>query len=261
MQWWWRNPRSSDDLPQLFWFDDDRPTAAVIATDWGDGSSAVYEDTTLAIIVLPDAAPDWVAHVVERGLAHAAGLGLDTLGLEVDRTDHVLREVLAGAGFTRTGDGIVVGWLAAADRPGVSPLHDGYRLSRRTEVAHRPHHFGIRSSPRAEERLRETSLYRADLDLVVHDRDDEVAAYGLFWFDPVTATGVVEPMGTEDGHRRRGLARHVLTTGIELLASAGAERISIGWEPDNPASGPLYLSVGFTPVLATDLFTGPVHPG
>ena len=30
-------PRSTDDLPQLFWFDDlGRPEAAVIATDWGD---------------------------------------------------------------------------------------------------------------------------------------------------------------------------------------------------------------------------------
>ncbi len=257
LQWWWRNPRSSDDLPQLFWFDDDdRPSAAAIATDWGDGSSAVYEDTTLAIIVLPDATPGRVAHVVERGLAHVAELGIDTVGLEVDRTDHVVREVLSGAGFTRTGDGIVEGWLAAADRPGASPLHDGYRLYRRTEVAQRPHHFGIRNSPRAEERLRQTSLYRADLDLVVYDGSDEVAAYGLFWFDPVSATGVVEPMRTEEGHRRRGLARHVLTVGIELLAAAGAERISIGWEPDNPASGPLYRSVGFTPALATDLFTG-----
>ena len=37
LQWWWRTPRSTDDLPQLFWFDDDgRPVAAVIATDWGD---------------------------------------------------------------------------------------------------------------------------------------------------------------------------------------------------------------------------------
>ena len=37
LQWWWRKPRSTDDLPQLFWFDHlGRPEAAVIATDWGD---------------------------------------------------------------------------------------------------------------------------------------------------------------------------------------------------------------------------------
>ena len=48
--------------------------------------------------------------------------------------------------------------------------------------------------------------------------DGGVAAYGLFWFDPATATGLVEPMRTEDDHQRRGLARHVLTAGVDLLA-------------------------------------------
>ena len=46
LQWWRRDPRSTDELPQLFWFDGQgRPAAAVIATDFGDGSSAVFEPT------------------------------------------------------------------------------------------------------------------------------------------------------------------------------------------------------------------------
>ena len=258
LQWWWRNPRSTDEFAQLFWFDDhDRPAAAVIATDWGDGSSAVYVDTTLAMIVMPDARPDWVGHVIERGLAHLAESGIDAVDVEVDRDDLLAHEVLARHGFARKGDGVVEGWLDADRRPEVSPLPDGYRLRSRTETMLHPHHFGHRGGPLVEARLRQTSLYHPDLDLVVHDRHDDVAAYGLFWFDPETATGVVEPMRTEDDHQRRGLARHVLTSGIDLLAAAGAERISIGWEPDNPASGHLYRSVGFEPVLRTDVFSGP----
>jgi RimJ/RimL family protein N-acetyltransferase len=104
-----------------------------------------------------------------------------------------------------------------------------------------------RNHPDVEARLRQTSLYRPDLDLVVHDGRDRVASYGLFWYDPETATGLVEPMRTEDDHQRRGLARHILTAGIDLLAAAGAERIKICYEPDNPASRRLYLSVGFEP--------------
>jgi GNAT superfamily N-acetyltransferase len=108
-----------------------------------------------------------------------------------------------------------------------------------------------------ERRLRQTSLYRPDLDLVVHDRGSSAAAYGLFWFDPTTATGLVEPMRTEDDHQRRGLARHILTTGLDLLAEAGAARVKICYEPDNPRARDLYLSAGFEPHRQTVVFAGP----
>ncbi len=258
LQWWWRIPRSTDELPQIFWFDDQgRPEAAAIVTDWGNGSSAVCDDTTIVPVVMPDATPDWVAHVMERGLAHAGEHGIATIQLEVDRTDDVLLGVLAGHGFELEEDGVVEAWLAADARPAISPLPEGYRLCSRRDTMARPHHMIKRSGPDVEERLRQTSLYRPDLDLVIVDRNDDYAAIGLFWYDPETATGVVEPMRTEDEHQRRGLARHLLTTGIELLAKAGAERISIGYEPGNPASSHLYLSVGFQPVKQTDMFSGP----
>ena len=92
---------------------------------------------------------------------------------------------------------------------------------------------------------------------MVHDDDDNVAAYGLFWYDPETATGLVEPMRTEDAHQRRGLARHILTTGVDLLAEAGAQRIKICYEPDNPASRDLYLSVGFEIIRRTIVLSRP----
>jgi len=250
LQWWWGIPRSTDNLGQLFWFDQlGRPEAAVIATDWRDW-------ITLDPIVMPDATPDWVAHVIERGLGHATESGFEAVQLEVDRADDVMREVLVGHGFAIKEDGLVETWLAADARPDISPLHDDYRLSSRLDTMLRPHHMIKRNGPDVEQRLLQTSLYRSDLDLLVLDRDDNNAAHALFWYDPEIATGVVEPMRTEDDHQRRGLARHILTTGIDLLAKAGAERIKICFEPDNPASGHLYLSVGFEPVKQTDVFSG-----
>jgi GNAT superfamily N-acetyltransferase len=249
LQWWWRTPRSTDNLRQLFWFDHlGRPEAAVIATDWGDRIA-------LDPIVMPDATPDWVAHVIERGLAHASDSGFGAVELEVDRADDVMREVLVGHGFAIKGDGLVETWLAADARPEISPLHEDYRLSSRLDTMLRPHHLIKRTGPDVEQRLLQTSLYRPDLDLLILDRDDNHAAHGLFWYDPETATGLVEPMRTEDDHQRRGLARHVLTTGIDLLADAGAVRIKICFEPDNPASRGLYLSVGFEPVKQTDVLS------
>lgn len=258
LQWWWsQKPRSNDTLRQLFWFDDlGRPEAAMIATD---SPLRIQLDP----MVMPDATPDWVAHLIERGLAHARESGLDAVGLEVDRADDVLRELLVGRGFAIEEDGLVETWLAADARPAISPLPDGYRLSSRLDTTTRAHHMinPARNNPHPELRLRQTSLYRPVLDLVVHDSQGGVAAYGLFWYDPVTATGLVEPMRTEDDHQRRGLARHILTTGVDLLAEVGAARIKICYEPGNPASGRLYLSAGFQPDRQTVVYAGTTSGG
>ena len=48
-----------------------------------------------------------------------------------------------------------------------------------------------------------------------------------------------------------------LTAGIDKLANLGATHIAINYEPDNPASGHLYRSVGFEPAHQNDLFSGP----
>lgn len=251
LQWWWaQGPRQTDSVPQLFWFDDiGRPVAAVIATSWSYGIQ-------LDPIILPTAKADLVSFVVERGLDHASASGFPAVQLEVDRTDLPLREVLTSYGFTSEKTGWAETWLVADDRPEISALTGDYRLRSRLDTSPRPHHLSERNGSGVEQRLCQTSLYRPDLDLVVLDSRGDVAAYGLFWFDATTSTGLIEPMRTEDNHQRRGLARHLLTTGIQLLAEAGAERIKICFELSNPASSQLYPSLGFRPVKQTDLFAG-----
>lgn len=261
LEWWWSIERSTDGFDQLFWFDEQNsPVAASVMVDFGDGTSAVYTSPVIVTACLPDATPEWKTHVIERGLEHVAAAGVETVEFEVDRADTVLADLLVGRGFEITDDGTVECWLDAADRPAVSELSEGYRLARRSETSDLRHHMTDPRRLTVEQRLQETSLYRPDLDLVVLDGHDNPAAYGMFWYDPITATGVVEPMRTHDDHQQRGLARHVLTAGIELLAEAGAERVSICYEPENPASGLLYRSVGFVPHDQTDLLSGPTRP-
>ncbi len=255
LQWWWaQGSHLTDSAPQLFWVDDHgRPEAAVITTEWSYG-------VQLDPIFLPDATPELMLAVVERGLEQARARGLEKVQLEVDRIDDVLRDVLSDRGFDIEEGGYVETWMDAEARPEVSPLREGFRVASRLDAKPIPHHFIKRNGVDVEQLLLQTSLYRPDLDLVVLDRDDHVAAYGLFWFDPVTSTGMVEPMRTEDNHQRRGLARHLLTAGIEQLSAAGAERIKICFELSNPASSSLYPSVGFKPVKQTDMFEGPTTP-
>jgi hypothetical protein len=135
--------------------------------------------------------------------------------------------------------------MDAGARPSVTPPPPGFRLVSRAQVGDRPHHMIARNGDAIAQRLAECSLYRADLDLAMSDRDGTLAAYGLFWADPYTGVGLVEPMRTEGSFQRRGLARAVLTAGLDGLAAAGCERFKVSYEPDNAAARHLYLTAGF----------------
>jgi ribosomal protein S18 acetylase RimI-like enzyme len=260
VQYWWSRPHPTDTLGQLFWFDDTgRPEAAVVATEFGEGASLVYDKITVLIVTMPDASDDWVRHVIGRGLDYLAELGIEAIDLEVDRADDIRRSLLIDRGFTVKGEAVIQCWLDADARPPISPLPNGYRLAARRDLMSRSHHMATPQRAGFEERLNQLSLYRNDLDLVILDRHDEPAAYALFWNDPATSTGVVEPVRTLDEHQGRGLSRHLLTSGIDRLADAGARRISIAYGPDNEISGHLYRSIGFVPHCRTELLTGPTR--
>ena len=248
LQWWWRTPRKSDDLPQLFWFDGDGlPEAAVVITDWGDG-------VALDPIVMPDATPDWTRHVLQCGLAHASNLGFKEVEVVVDRTDEVARGLLVRHGFVVKSSeklDVVLAGLPSAARSTVGTPPRGYRMYTRAETRHRAHHMIRRNGNELEARLAQASLYSADLDLLLLDDRGELAAYGQFWFDAATSTGLVEPMRTEDSHQRRSLARCLLDTGIERLTAAGAKNIKVCFRPANVAARDLYLGAGFKPYKRT----------
>jgi RimJ/RimL family protein N-acetyltransferase len=102
-----------------------------------------------------------------------------------------------------------------------------------------------RSGTDVAARLAETTLYRPDLDLSIETAAGDVVSYGLFWFDPVTMVGMVEPMRTEEGHEGRGLARHLLLSGLDRLARLGAARLKVYYEIGNERAERLYLGAGF----------------
>ena len=87
-----------------------------------------------------------------------------------------------------------------------------------------PHPMRQRNGEEVEARLRQCSLYDAALDLAVEAPDGQTAGYALFWFDPVTTVGLVEPMRVEDAFQRRGIARSC------------SPRVSIGWRSEGHAA-------------------------
>ena len=61
--------------------------------------------------------------------------------------------------------------------------------------------------------------------------------------------GLVEPMRTEDSHQGRGIASHVLASGLERLSALRCERLKVSNDIG------LYLRAGFEPVRTAALLT------
>jgi ribosomal protein S18 acetylase RimI-like enzyme len=214
LQWWWRTPRRSDEVDHVFWIDDDGPVAAVrLPTVWA------------------------------RALEAIDVLKLDAVEVLARDDDLELRAQLAGAGFVADDERSGITWMNTEDRPDVAAPPEEFALVDRGQATTRPHPMRRRSGEGVEARLRQCSLYDPGLDLAVEAADGEVAGYALFWFDPVTKVGLVEPMRVEDAYQRRGLARAMLTAGLDRLAKRGARRLKVGYATD-VARG-LYVGAGF----------------
>ena len=65
-------------------------------------------------------------------------------------------------------------------------------------------------------------LYRRDLDLVAVAPDGSIAAFCAIWFDDVTRSAYFEPVATVPAHQRRGLAKALMSEGLQRLQRMGA---------------------------------------
>ncbi len=236
LQWWWRTPRSSDAIDHLFWLDDEGPVAGVVLTDWGRtwgfDPIVVHGNSRVSL-------PAVWARAVEA---------IDTLRLEgvevLARDDDLeLVDLLAESGFVADGYQSGSTWMHAQDRPELAPLPEGFVFVDRTQETSAPHPMQRRSGEEVEARLRQCSLYEPALDLAVEAADGQTAGYALFWFDPATEVGLVEPMRVEDVYQRRGLARALLTAGLDRLAQRGARRLKVDYATD--VARRLYVGAGF----------------
>jgi predicted N-acetyltransferase YhbS len=235
LQWWWRTRRPSDTIDQVFWIDDQGPVAGVVLTDW----RRVWG---CDLIVVPGATVVPVSTLWGRAVEEIDALGLEAVEVLVDDNDAELISVLARTGLAAGGQSGTT-WMDAEHRAAAAPLPDGFMLVDRALRTLGPHPMRHRNGEEVEARLRQCSLYDPELDLAVSAADGQVVGYALFWFDPVTKVGLVEPLRVEDEYQRRGLARAMLAAGLDRLAARGAQRLKAGYSAD--AARALYMSAGF----------------
>lgn len=246
VQWAWRRPRPSDDVEKLFWLDDAGPAAGVLLTTPNDGSWQCDP------VIVPGTGLD-PATIWQRALEYAAKHS-SNFAIPVSDDDAVLRQLAQQSGLT-AGDSDSTAWLATMQLPQERQLHNGFVLTDRAQRANKPHPMQARAGDQVAERLAQCSLYDPALDLAVETHSGEIAGVSLYWFDPVTKVGLVEPMRVEDNFQRKGLARAMLTEGIQRLAAKGAERIKVSYQTE--IAGALYQAVGFQPQSTTTWYQTP----
>lgn len=246
LQWWWRTPRRSDAVGQIFWIDDEGPVAGVVLTDWGRAWGCDP-------IMVPGVSTVTLPTVWARALEAISALGLRAVEVLARDDDLELQGLLAGAGFATDEYRSGITWMNAQDRPNVAGLPEGFELVDRTRATTSLHPMRRRSGDRVEARLTQCSLYDPGLDLAVEAADGPVAGYSLFWFDPVTEVGLLEPMRVEGAYQRRGLARAMLTAGLDRLAQQGARRLKVGYATD--VARALYTGAGFQVTSTTRSYT------
>ena len=245
VQWWWRRPRPTDELALPVWFDEVGPVAAAGLTAWGD----TWQADVFAVPSIVSDEDVWAA-TLEAHAGHRGG----ALQVLVFGDDSPLAGLAIQTQFPMTDELSGTSWMDADQRPPVSKV-DGFTIVDRLTRSGGPHPMIARNGELVEARLRQSSLYDPTLDLAVEDAEGGVAGYALFWFDPLTLVGLVEPMRVEDQYQRRGLARMLLANGLERLARKGARRLKVGFETD--AARNLYLSAGFSQTSVDRLFTRP----
>jgi predicted N-acetyltransferase YhbS len=235
--WWWRQRRSSDDLPTHVWSSDTAVVRAVRPITWRTSA-------TIETFGVPDVVP--ASEVVDAIEATAAAAGAHSTS--VSRTPEggwhdaaVVDELLRRGWRLGTMDG-GGGWLE--DLPDVTRLPGDVHVARVSDDEGARHHMADRFGDEIQVRLRQTGIYDHRFDLIAVDDAGNVIASALGWFDAVTRVRFVEPVAVVKSRRREGIARGLLTRLLRSLTQAGAPRMRINWERDGAASG-LYRELGF----------------
>jgi ribosomal protein S18 acetylase RimI-like enzyme len=235
------------------------------------------EDSALAAVLNPDGpgevflqvhpryrTPGLVSEMLDVAEEHLAfNRSLDIWAHEQDL---ILKQALIQRGYTKQTATEYQRWrtLDHAISP-LSPLPEGYKL----DIVHTDMDLPARSwaSWRAFHpdepdenykgwewyfNIQRDPLYRRDLDLVVVAPNGEMASFTTIWWDEVTKTGAFEPVGTAPEHQRKGLARALMTEGLNRLKQLGAAMAYVS--SYGMAAHATYESVGFAKYDRSELW-------
>jgi len=186
---------------------------------------------------------------IQESGSTASQIGSDVLDQDVKR-----RDVLLGAGYVADEKP----YMCITMRSLLDPLPDkiladGFTI-RRVEGEHEADalgevhssSFGSNWPPGEYLNVMQTPGFRIDHELVVVAPDGRLAAFLIYWIDPVSKCGLFEPVGCHSEFQRKGLTKALMVEGMRYMQEEGMTAAMVIHEADNPASTALYRSVGFS---------------
>jgi len=201
------------------------------------------------------------AVLAERG-ATTGGMVVDAFEDDAVRTRH-----LVDLGWRPGDESLVLTMASLAGAPMVEPP-DGYVIRtvagvEEAEAVAAVHSaaFGSVWLPGQYRAAMESPGYDPGRELVAVAPDGTFAGFAVMWHDHTNGIGLFEPVGVHPAHRRIGLGRAVLAAGLAHMRRSGMTTASVMYEPANPASGPLYRSLGFVDTWTLFHYRKPLSPG
>lgn len=91
--------------------------------------------------------------------------------------------------------------------------------------------------------LMRSPSYKIENELVVASPDGRFAAFLVYWLDPVSKSGLFEPVGCHKDFRQRGLTKALMLEGMKRMIKAGMETALVGNKIGNEAASRLYDSL------------------
>ena len=105
--------------------------------------------------------------------------------------------------------------------------------------------FGSDWTAEAYASVMRTPGFEFERELVVVAPDGRFAAFLVYWLDPISGSGLFEPVGCHPDFQRRGLTRALMVEALRRMAAAGMRVAQVGHNVGSEAAAGLYASVGF----------------
>jgi len=94
-------------------------------------------------------------------------------------------------------------------------------------------------------RFMDSTVYDPQNDILVESPSNEISSFCLLWSDRTTRVGLFEPVGTHPRYRRLGLAKAVMTAGMQRLKDLGMTHANVCFESENLPAIQFYERLGF----------------